>query len=163
MNLHQIEKSPCNFQYWRRYLFFEVFYMCNGLNAGTGNGMAKSLLDTVGQPCTALCAVLAIIRGYKWSCYFLIDIMDILWWIFVIIFINYFFLVLLSTGHKRSLDVATILQGETRFYSVLMLAWGKKHIIFYALLLNFSYGVVSALYQATTFFWWFFSDDFIPL
>ncbi|KAK1378841.1 Sphingosine kinase 1 [Heracleum sosnowskyi] len=57
--------------------------------AGTGNGMAKSLLDTVGQPCTALYAVLAIIRG-----------------------------------HKRSLDVATILQGETRFYSVLMLAWG---------------------------------------
>ncbi|XWS19527.1 hypothetical protein CRYUN_Cryun31cG0023600 [Craigia yunnanensis] len=27
-------------------------------------------------------------------------------------------------GHKRSLDVATILQGETRFFSVLMLAWG---------------------------------------
>nr|XP_017221217.1 PREDICTED: sphingosine kinase 2-like isoform X4 [Daucus carota subsp. sativus] len=57
--------------------------------AGTGNGMAKSLLDTVGQPCTALYAVLAIIRG-----------------------------------HRRSLDVATILQGDTRFYSVLMLAWG---------------------------------------
>ncbi|GKV30929.1 hypothetical protein SLEP1_g39695 [Rubroshorea leprosula] len=27
-------------------------------------------------------------------------------------------------GHKRSLDVATIVQGETRFFSVLMLAWG---------------------------------------
>nr|XP_043609865.1 sphingosine kinase 2-like [Erigeron canadensis] len=27
-------------------------------------------------------------------------------------------------GHKRSLDVATIWQGETRFFSVLMLAWG---------------------------------------
>ena len=41
--------------------------MGNVLDAGTGNGMAKSLLDTVGQPCTALYAVLAIIRGCKWS------------------------------------------------------------------------------------------------
>ncbi|GMN50902.1 hypothetical protein TIFTF001_020067 [Ficus carica] len=57
--------------------------------AGTGNGMAKSLLDFVGEPCTASNSVLAIIRG-----------------------------------HKRSLDVSTILQGETKFFSVLMLAWG---------------------------------------
>ncbi|KAL2343965.1 hypothetical protein Fmac_005250 [Flemingia macrophylla] len=57
--------------------------------AGTGNGMAKSLLDSVGDPCTVPNAVLAIIRG-----------------------------------HKRPLDVATITQGETRFFSVLMLAWG---------------------------------------
>ncbi|PON70961.1 Diacylglycerol kinase, catalytic domain containing protein [Parasponia andersonii] len=57
--------------------------------AGTGNGMAKSLLDSVGLPCTASNAVLAIIRG-----------------------------------HKRSLDVATLLQGQTKFFSVLMLAWG---------------------------------------
>ncbi|XP_028795382.1 sphingosine kinase 1 isoform X2 [Neltuma alba] len=57
--------------------------------AGTGNGMAKSLLDSVGDPCTAANAVLSIIRG-----------------------------------HKRSLDVTTIKQGETRFFSVLMLAWG---------------------------------------
>ncbi|KAF3451560.1 hypothetical protein FNV43_RR07655 [Rhamnella rubrinervis] len=57
--------------------------------AGTGNGMAKSLLDSVGEPCTASNAVLAIIRG-----------------------------------RKRSLDVATISQGETKFFSVLMLAWG---------------------------------------
>ncbi|XP_022007058.1 sphingosine kinase 2-like [Helianthus annuus] len=27
-------------------------------------------------------------------------------------------------GHKRSLDVATIWQGQSRFFSVLMLAWG---------------------------------------
>ncbi|XVE87943.1 hypothetical protein DITRI_Ditri19aG0029200 [Diplodiscus trichospermus] len=27
-------------------------------------------------------------------------------------------------GHKRPVDVATILQGETRFFSVLMLSWG---------------------------------------
>ncbi|XP_023731380.1 sphingosine kinase 2 isoform X1 [Lactuca sativa] len=57
--------------------------------AGTGNGMIKSLLDSVGQPCTAAYAMLATIRG-----------------------------------HKRSLDVATIWQGETKFFSVLMLAWG---------------------------------------
>ncbi|KAH1242903.1 Sphingosine kinase 1 [Glycine max] len=31
--------------------------------AGTGNGMAKSLLDSVGHPCTVPNAVLAIIRG----------------------------------------------------------------------------------------------------
>ncbi|PWA78599.1 ATP-NAD kinase-like domain-containing protein [Artemisia annua] len=57
--------------------------------AGTGNGMIKSLLDSVGEPCTPVNAILAAIRG-----------------------------------HKRSLDVATIWQGETVFFSVLMLAWG---------------------------------------
>lgn len=57
--------------------------------AGTGNGMAKSLLDLVGDPCSACNATVAIIRG-----------------------------------HKTSLDVATISQGKTRFFSVLMLAWG---------------------------------------
>ncbi|KAK7252198.1 hypothetical protein RIF29_35987 [Crotalaria pallida] len=57
--------------------------------AGTGNGMAKSLLDSVGDPCAVANAVLAIIRG-----------------------------------HKRTVDVATITQGETRFFSILMLAWG---------------------------------------
>ncbi|CAK7350699.1 unnamed protein product [Dovyalis caffra] len=58
-------------------------------DAGTGNGMVKSTLDSVGEPCTASNAVVAIIRG-----------------------------------HKCSLDVATILQGETKFFSVLMFAWG---------------------------------------
>lgn len=57
--------------------------------AGTGNGMAKSLLDSVGDPFSAFNATLAIIRG-----------------------------------HKRSLDVATVSQGKTRYFSVLMLAWG---------------------------------------
>ncbi|KAL8467923.1 hypothetical protein ACS0TY_031245 [Phlomoides rotata] len=57
--------------------------------AGTGNGMAKSILDSCGEPCAASNATLEIIRG-----------------------------------HKRSLDVATISQGETRFFSLLMLAWG---------------------------------------
>ncbi|XP_041994914.1 sphingosine kinase 1-like [Salvia splendens] len=57
--------------------------------AGTGNGMAKSLLDSHGEPCAASNAALFIIRG-----------------------------------HKCSLDIATISQGETRFFSMLMLAWG---------------------------------------
>ncbi|XP_021726347.1 sphingosine kinase 1-like isoform X1 [Chenopodium quinoa] len=57
--------------------------------AGTGNGVAKSLLDSVGDPCSAVGATVAIIRG-----------------------------------HKTSLDIATISQGKTRFFSVLMLAWG---------------------------------------
>nr|XP_043623875.1 sphingosine kinase 2-like isoform X2 [Erigeron canadensis] len=57
--------------------------------AGTGNGMIKSLLDSVGEPCTPAHAILAAVRG-----------------------------------HKRSLDVATIWQGDAVFFSVLMLAWG---------------------------------------
>ena len=32
-----------------------------------GNGMAKSLLDSVGDPCTVPNVVLAIIRGFKLS------------------------------------------------------------------------------------------------
>lgn len=32
---------------------------------GTGNGMAKSLLDSVGDPCAVVNAVLAIIRGFN--------------------------------------------------------------------------------------------------
>ncbi|MED6145147.1 Sphingosine kinase 1 [Stylosanthes scabra] len=35
--------------------------------AGTGNGMAKSLLDSVGETCAVANAVLAIIRGHKRS------------------------------------------------------------------------------------------------
>ncbi|XP_042507404.1 sphingosine kinase 2-like isoform X2 [Macadamia integrifolia] len=57
--------------------------------AGSGNGMVKSVLDSVGDPCSVTNAVLTVIRG-----------------------------------HRISLDVATILQGETKFFSVLMLAWG---------------------------------------
>lgn len=57
--------------------------------AGTGNGMAKSLHDAIGEPCSPANAVLTIIRG-----------------------------------HKCALDVATISQGKTKFFSVLMLAWG---------------------------------------
>ncbi|KAK1260891.1 Sphingosine kinase 2 [Acorus gramineus] len=57
--------------------------------AGTGNGMAKSLLDEVNDSCSVSNAVFAIIRG-----------------------------------HKRPLDVATVLQDRIRFFSVLMLTWG---------------------------------------
>ncbi|KAI3832924.1 hypothetical protein MKW98_025808 [Papaver atlanticum] len=59
------------------------------VSAGTGNGMVKSLLDEIDEPCSVSNAMLAIIRG-----------------------------------HKCSLDVATVLQEKTRFFSVLMLAWG---------------------------------------
>lgn len=34
----------------------------------------------------------------------------------------------LLTGHKRSLDVSTIWQGKTKFFSVLMLAWGMSKV-----------------------------------
>ncbi|KAH9748455.1 Sphingosine kinase 2 [Citrus sinensis] len=71
---------------WQIYLFIEVII---SYSLSTGNGMIKSLLDLVGEPCKASNAILAVIRG-----------------------------------HKRLLDVATILQGKTRFHSVLMLAWG---------------------------------------
>ncbi|KAH7675818.1 Sphinganine kinase protein [Dioscorea alata] len=56
--------------------------------AGTGNGMAKSLLDSAGDSYSVFNAVFAIIRG-----------------------------------HRRSLDVTTVQQGEARFFSVLMLTW----------------------------------------
>ncbi|KAG0477227.1 hypothetical protein HPP92_013631 [Vanilla planifolia] len=57
--------------------------------AGTGNGLAKSLLDAVGEMYSIEHATFSIIRG-----------------------------------HKRSLDVTTVLQGETKFFSILMLTWG---------------------------------------
>ncbi|KAJ1291437.1 hypothetical protein BS78_02G315500 [Paspalum vaginatum] len=57
--------------------------------AGTGNGMAQSLLHAAGEPFSISNAVLAIIRG-----------------------------------HRRALDVTSVVQGKTRFFSVLMLTWG---------------------------------------
>ncbi|XP_068668783.1 sphingosine kinase 1-like isoform X1 [Aristolochia californica] len=57
--------------------------------AGTGNGMAKSLLDSANDCCSPANAVMTVIRG-----------------------------------HRRSLDVATVLQQGKRFFSVLMLSWG---------------------------------------
>lgn len=40
-------------------LAFTVVYKC----LGTGNGMVKSLLHSIGDPCTARNATLAIVRG----------------------------------------------------------------------------------------------------
>ncbi|PAN28140.1 hypothetical protein PAHAL_5G133900 [Panicum hallii] len=57
--------------------------------AGTGNGMAKSLLHAASETCSVSNAVFAIIKG-----------------------------------HKQSLDVCTILQGEKKFFSVLLMTWG---------------------------------------
>lgn len=57
--------------------------------AGTGNGMAKSLLHAASETYSVSNAVFAIIKG-----------------------------------HKQSLDVCTILQGETKFFSVLLMTWG---------------------------------------
>ncbi|KAL5987016.1 hypothetical protein ACLOJK_041879 [Asimina triloba] len=63
--------------------------------AGTGNGMVKSLVDSVNDSCTVSNATFAIIRGdFKYL------------------------------GHKCSLDVSTVWQEQTRFFSVLMLTWG---------------------------------------
>ncbi|XP_072956842.1 sphingosine kinase 2-like isoform X2 [Typha angustifolia] len=56
---------------------------------GTGNGMAKSLLDSIGNIYSVSNAAFSIIRG-----------------------------------HRRPLDVASVVQGETKFFSVLMLTWG---------------------------------------
>ncbi|KAG0500706.1 hypothetical protein HPP92_000778 [Vanilla planifolia] len=57
--------------------------------AGTGNGLAKSLMESVGEMYSIQNASFAVIRG-----------------------------------HKRSLDVTSVLQGEKRFFSILMLTWG---------------------------------------
>ncbi|XP_058002484.1 uncharacterized protein LOC131179832 [Hevea brasiliensis] len=62
--------------------------------ARIGNGMAKSLLDLVGEPCKASNTILAIIGG-----------------------------------HKCSLDVAAILQGEIKFFRAWILSWGKKKLV----------------------------------
>ncbi|PKU84606.1 sphingosine kinase 2-like isoform X1 [Dendrobium catenatum] len=57
--------------------------------AGTGNGLAKSILDAAGENYSIQNATFAVIRG-----------------------------------HKRALDVTTVLQGNTKFFSILMLSWG---------------------------------------
>lgn len=49
-------------------------------------------------------------------------------------------------GHKRTLDVATIRQGETKFFSVLMFAWGN----YYHFMLGFSNEVVEVVADMQT-------------
>jgi hypothetical protein len=34
-----------------------------------------------------------------------------------------------NTGHKRALDVTSVVQGKTRFFSVMMLTWGMYCIV----------------------------------
>ncbi|KAG6553893.1 hypothetical protein Mapa_004810 [Marchantia paleacea] len=57
--------------------------------AGTGNGMAKSLLESGNEYFNQANATFAIIRGCK-----------------------------------QALDVATVVQGQVRYHSILMLSWG---------------------------------------
>jgi sphingosine kinase len=57
--------------------------------AGTGNGMAKSVLHHAGESFDIASATFLIIRG-----------------------------------QKHALDVATVVQGQVRFHSLLMLSWG---------------------------------------
>lgn len=88
--------------------------------------MAKSLLDSVGDPCSPSNAVLAIIRGSSSTT--ITFIFQVLNSIFFFVGNLFCYIFNLLTGHKRSLDVATIMQGETKFFSVLMLAWGMTKI-----------------------------------
>nr|CAB3454370.1 unnamed protein product [Digitaria exilis] len=64
--------------------------------AGTGNGMAQSLLHAAGEPFSISNAVFAIIRGNSF----------------------------LLHRSQHALDVTSVVQGKTRFFSVLMLTWG---------------------------------------
>jgi sphingosine kinase len=96
--------------------------------------MARSLLHAAGEPFSISNAVFAIIRGHY----------------FVLIFchlsssshiipLHYLAHLYVSTiadeasiyytGHKRALDVTSVVQGKTRFFSVLMLTWGMQHVI----------------------------------
>lgn len=90
---------------------------------GSGNGMIKSLLEPVGLPCSATSATISIIRGLS-PCHSLLYLTQ-----------KRFLLPRGSAnclhfnvlaGRTRSLDVATIKQGSTKFFSVLMLAWGMQ-------------------------------------
>ena len=46
-----------------RGLYFYVSEQRTYLKPGTGNGMAKSLLDHIGEPCDAASATFLVIRG----------------------------------------------------------------------------------------------------
>lgn len=92
--------------------------------------MAKSLLDAVGLSCTASNATLAIIRGGKYYAFGRKKTRGFSMVKFMLLFSfsnkakKFSLHGSLFAGHKQSLDVATISQGQSRFFSVLMLAWG---------------------------------------
>lgn len=61
--VHHSKQSLVSFSFS---FFHEKFGQLMSPRLGTGNGMAKSLLDSVGEPCKVSNAVLAIIRGCLW-------------------------------------------------------------------------------------------------
>jgi hypothetical protein len=81
------------------------------LQAGTGNGMAKSLLHHAGEFFDVASATFLVIRG-----------------------------------HKQALDVATVVQGQVRVHSILMLSWGMCVVMY--LVAN---GVEVLRYKATSY------------
>lgn len=91
--------------------------------AGTGNGMAKSLMYAASEKCSVSNAVFAIIRGHY-------SISSLSHARKYMTHGNFLGRILrntnfsLYTGHKQSLDVCTILQGEKKFFSVLLMTWG---------------------------------------
>lgn len=52
------------------FYFFKKLTQTNVYEKGTGNGMIKSLLDSVNQPCTPAHATLAVVRGIYYILYF---------------------------------------------------------------------------------------------
>lgn len=50
-----------------RYLAIDLNFKYNFLDIGTGNGMIKSLLDSVGDACSAPNAIFSVIRGHPSS------------------------------------------------------------------------------------------------
>lgn len=94
--------------------------------AGTGNGMAKSLLHAASEKYSVSNAVFAIIKGY-FSNLFPPIMLKTAWHMEISggeeeTWISW------CSGHKQSLDVCTILQGDTKFFSVLHMTWGMDLI-----------------------------------
>lgn len=94
--------------------------------AGTGNGMAKSLLHAASEKYSVSNAVFAIIKGYFSNLFS--PIMLKTTWSMEISSGEKETWVSWCSGHKQSLDVCTILQGDTKFFSVLLMTWGTDLI-----------------------------------
>jgi sphingosine kinase len=96
--------------------------------AGTGNGMAKSLMYAASEKCSVSNAVFAIIRGH-------FSISSLSHARKYMTHGNFLGRILrntnfsLYTGHKQSLDVCTILQGEKKFFSVLLMTWVRYRLL----------------------------------
>lgn len=98
------------------------------LNAGTGNGMAKSLLDAAGERCSASNAILSIICGNYETLFVIYPFQIVRCPPSSSFFSNFFppppLFPCFHAGHKQPLDVSTVKQGDNMFFSVLMLTWG---------------------------------------